>query len=104
MSNECESVSIKYFGNGNQVLFTFPFTYMSYSDIVCFILNDEGAWVNQEGYFVFANATTVEFLSPPPAPQDPEVKNVWIARRTDLESMLADLQYMIFRIMYFSFI
>ena len=87
--NECESVSIKYFGNGEQKLFTFPFTYMSYDDIVCFILNDEGAWVNQAGKFIFANATTVEFLTAPPAPQDSTVQNVWITRRTDLESMLA---------------
>ena len=87
--NECASVSTKYFGNGTQKLFQFDWTYMSYSDIVCFILNDEGSWINQDGKFIFANATTVEFLSPPPAPQDSTVKNVWITRRTDLESMLA---------------
>ena len=87
--NECESVSIKYFGNGTQKLFTFPFTYMSYDDIVCFILNDQGAWVNQAGKFVFANATTVEFLTPPPSPEYNDEKNVWITRRTDLETMLA---------------
>ena len=87
--NECASVSTKYFGNGTQKLFQFDWTYMSYSDIVCFILNDEGSWINQDGKFIFANATTVEFLTPPPAPQDSTVKNVWITRRTDLESMLA---------------
>ena len=87
--NECESVSTKYYGNSTQKLFQFSFTYMSYNDIVCFILNDEGSWINQDGKFIFANATTVEFLTPPPAPQDSTVKNVWITRRTDLESMLA---------------
>ena len=87
--NECESVSIKYFGNGSQQLFTFPFTYISYNDIVCFILNDSGSWINQDGKFIFANATTVEFLAPPPAPEDNSIKNVWITRRTDLESMIA---------------
>ena len=87
--NECASVSTKYFGNGSQKLFQFDWTYMSTQDIVCFILNDEGAWINQANKFIFANATTVEFLTAPPAPQDPTVKNVWITRRTDLESMLA---------------
>ena len=87
--NECESVSTKYYGNGTQKLFQFSFTYMSYNDIVCFILNDEGSWINQDGKFIFANATTVEFLTAPPAPQDSTVKNVWITRRTELESMLA---------------
>ena len=87
--NECESVSTKYFGNGTQKLFQFDWTYMSIQDIVCFILNDQGSWINQDGKFIFANATTVEFITAPPAPQDSTVKNVWITRRTDLESMLA---------------
>ena len=87
--NECESVSIKYFGNGTQQLFTFPFTYMSWYDIVCFVLNDEGQWINKEGFFIEENATTVKFLTAPPAPQDSTVKNVWITRRTDLEAMIA---------------
>ena len=88
--NECESVSIKYTGNGTQRLFTFPFTYMSTQDIVCFLYNDiTTTWVNQENKFIFANATTVEFLTPPPSPDEANFKNVWITRRTDLDSMLA---------------
>jgi hypothetical protein len=89
MANECESVSIKYQGNGTQKLFTFPFTYISYQDIVAFIYNENTkTWVNQENKFVFANATTLEFLTPPPAPTDSELDNVWITRNTDLEQML----------------
>ena len=90
MANECESVSIKYQGNGSQTLFTFPFTYISYQDIVAFIYDEiEKTWVNQENKFIFANATTVEFLTAPPAPTDTELDNVWIARRTDLEAMVS---------------
>ena len=89
MANECESVSIKYQGNGTQKLFTFPFTYISYQDVVVFLYNENTeTWVNQVNKFVFANATTVEFLTAPPAPVDTELDNIWIARRTDLEEML----------------
>ena len=73
MADECASVSIKYKGDGSTVLFTFPFTYMSYNDIVAFIYNEDYArWEDQENKFVFANATTVEFLTPPPAPSTDE--------------------------------
>ena len=90
MANECESVSIKYKGNGSQVLYTFPFTYMDYKDIVVFLYDEEyKKWENQAAKFVFANATTVEFLIAPPAPTDSSLENIWITRRTDLETMLA---------------
>ena len=90
MANECESVSIKYKGNGSTVLYTFPFTYMSYDDIVVFLYNEDfGRWDNQATKFIFANATTVEFLTAPPAPTKPDLDNIWITRRTDLEQMLA---------------
>ena len=89
MANECESVSIKYQGNGTQKLFSFPFTYISYQDIVAFLYNENtDTWVNQENKFIFANATTVEFLTAPPAPVDPDLQNIWIARKTDLEQMI----------------
>ena len=90
MTNECESVSIKYQGDGSQVLYTFPFTYMSYNDIVVLLYNEEKkTWVDQAGKFVFANATTVEFLSAPPAPTDSELDNIWITRKTDIDAMIA---------------
>ena len=90
MADECASVSIKYKGNGTQVLFTFPFTYMNVDDVVAFVYDEEEKlWVNQENRFVFANATTIEFFRAPPAPTEDEA-NVWIARRTDLEQMLKE--------------
>ena len=67
----------------------FQFTYMAYSDIVCFLYDETTkTWVNQENKFIFANATTVEFLTPPPAPVE-DIDNVWITRNTDLEQMIA---------------
>ena len=90
MADECASVSIKYVGNGTQTLFTFPFTYMEYSDIVAFIYNEDFArWEDQANKFIFANATTIEFLTAPPAPSNGEA-NVWIARNTDLTQMLKE--------------
>ena len=89
MANECESVQIKYTGDGTTVLYTFPFTYLSYQDIVVFLYNEgTETWENQQDKFIFANATTVEFLTPPPAPTDPEIKNIWITRNTNIEQML----------------
>ena len=89
MANECESVSTKYKGNGVQKLFPFSFTYISWKDVQVFLYDETNkTWVNQENKFIQANATTVEFFTPPPAPTDSEIDNVWIARRTDLEAML----------------
>ena len=89
MASDCESVSIKYKGNGTQVLFTFPMTYMSYSDIVVLLYDDlTDRWLDQADRFVFANATTIEFLTAPPAPENPDLFNVWITRKTDLTAML----------------
>ena len=91
MADECASVSIKYKGDGTQVLYTFPFTYMSYNDIVVFLYDETTKeWESQENKFIFANATTVEFLTPPPAPADPDFNNIWIARKTDLTQMLKE--------------
>jgi len=90
MANECDSIQIKYSGDGNRVLFPFPFPYMSYDDIVCFLYDeDSDTWENQENKFIFANATTVEFLTAPPAPTELGFENVWITRNTDIERMIA---------------
>ena len=88
MADVCAS-STKYFGDGSQKLFQFDWTYMSTQDIQAFILSDKGDWVNQQGKFEMANATTVEFYVAPPKPTDSKVENVWITRSTDIESMLA---------------
>jgi hypothetical protein len=90
MASECASVSIKYKGDGSQVLYTFPFTYMSDDDIVAFLYNETTEqWVDQANKFVFANATTIEFLTAPPAPVE-DIDNIWIARKTDLTQMLKE--------------
>ena len=90
MADECASVSIKYKGDGTQVLYTFPFTYMSNDDIVAFIYDETNKqWLDQVNKFVFANATTIEFLTAPPAPVE-DISNVWIARKTDLDQMLKE--------------
>ena len=91
MADECVSVSIKYRGDGVLKLFTFPFTYMSYDDIVVFLYNETTKeWESQENKFIFANATTVEFFVPPPAPEDATLNNIWIARNSDLDQMLKE--------------
>ena len=90
MATDCDSLQIKYQGDGSTKLYTFPFTYMDYDDIVVFLYNENTkVWVNQENKFLFANATTVEFLTPPPAPEDEELQNIWITRNTNIEQMIA---------------
>ena len=90
MASDCASVSIKYKGDGSQVLYSFPFTYMNYDDIVVFLYNEDfERWDNQANRFVFANETTIEFLTAPPTPTQGE-DNIWITRKTDLEQMLKD--------------
>jgi hypothetical protein len=90
MSNPCESVRIKYKGNGTQKLFTFPFTYMHWYDITVGVWDEsKKAYIDQKNKFVFANATTIEMLEAPQAPTDPDRFNVIIARATDLSQMEA---------------
>ena len=90
MANECDSIQNKYSGDGTRVLFPFTFPYMSIDDIECFIYNEDfETWENQADKFIFANATTVEFLTPPPAPTTTGLANVWITRNTDIEKMIA---------------
>ena len=82
MATDCDSLQIKYKGNGERILFPFPFTYMDYDDIEVFLYNENTkVWVNQKNKFIFANATTVEFLTAPPAPEE-DIQNVWITRNT----------------------
>lgn len=85
----CENTQIKYKGNGTQTQFTFPFTYIDSDDIRCYLYNETTKeWIEQQNKFVFANATTVEFLTAPPAPTG-NVDNVMIARVTDISQMQA---------------
>ena len=89
MSN-CDNVRIQYVGDGSTTLFSFPFTYIQTQDVNAYIWNfTTKEWVNQKNKFIFANATTVEFLTAPPAPEEPGVANVMIGRITDIEVMQA---------------
>jgi hypothetical protein len=87
MTTACANVSIKYKGNGTQQVYSFPFTYLSWSDVTAFLYDETNKiWVNQQNRFVQDTATTLQFLTAPPASS---IDNILIARSTDLESMIA---------------
>jgi len=81
----CDNVKIEYKGNGSQVLFTFPFTYMDVDDIKCYLWDDDYKTWEQTNSFVFANATTIEFFTAPPAPPAGIEYNVRIVRETAIQ-------------------
>ena len=87
MTTACANVSIKYNGDGIQKVFSFPFTYLSWSDVEAFLYDETNKiWVNQKNKFIRDTATTLEFLTAPPASS---ADNILIARNTDLASMIA---------------
>ena len=90
-NNPCDLVQIKYKGDGIQKLFTFPFTYLDQADVFISFWDDTTKdYVDVAStQWTFANATTIEFLNPPPAPPvgdplDPPVFNIRIYRFTDV--------------------
>ena len=86
----CDSVRIRYKGNGTQKQFTFPFTYMHWYDVTAAIWDEnQKEYVDQKNKFVFANATTIEFLTAPPVPKDPDHFNIIIGRNTTIDQMIA---------------
>jgi hypothetical protein len=85
----CDDVQIKYKGDGTTVLYTFPFEYINETDVQVFLYDETTeTWVNQQNKFVFANATTIEFLTAPPAPTA-DIYNILISRVTDISKMVA---------------
>ena len=90
MTTSCANLNeTKYKGNGTTTIFSFAFTYMAWSDVQCFLYDETNKiWVNQQNKFVQDTATTVEFLTAPPAPTA-DINNVWITRSTDLSAMIA---------------
>ena len=96
---DCESNEIKYAGDGSQVLFTFPFTYMDESDVYVEIYNyNTRRWVDANdpswlGVYAwsFANATTIEFTTAPGLPIDTDIEpfNIKITRCTDIDPLSA---------------
>ena len=96
---DCESNEIKYAGDGSQVLFTFPFTYMDESDVYVELFNySTRRWVDAKneswlgaGNWSFANATTIEFTTAPDAPVDTDIEphNIKITRCTNIDPLSA---------------
>jgi hypothetical protein len=82
-NNPCDLVQIKYKGDGIQKLFTFPFTYLDQADIFVSFWDDttkDYVEVASDKWSL-VNATTIEFLTPPPVPPvgdplDPPIFNV----------------------------
>jgi hypothetical protein len=88
MSSTTES-QIKYAGDGEQVLFTFPFTYLQSTDIyVCLYNETERSW-DDTTEWTFANATTIQFTTAPPAPTGVVTDNIKIERRTSVDPLVA---------------
>ena len=96
---DCESNEIKYAGNGSQTQFTFPFTYMDQSDVYVELFNyttrrwvrsNDDSW-DEPWEWSFANATTIEFTTAPPIPEDVEISptNVKIGRCTNIDPLSA---------------
>ena len=88
---DCASNEIKYKGDGVQTLFTFPFTYIDETDVYVSLWNEASRRYVKTTDWTFANATTVQFNTAPPAPgvNDVEQFNVKISRCTDIDPLAA---------------
>ena len=89
--DQCDQSEIEYKGNGSQVLYTFPFTYMKSTDVYVDLYNETTRRWETADYssWNFANATTIEFVEAPPTPTGTDVFNIRIARCTDIDPMIA---------------
>lgn len=97
-TDSCGSNQIEYKGDGSQVLFTFPFTYMKQEDVYVHIFDestdswlaaDDPKWLGEYAWD-FANATTIEFTKAPPPPVLEETEaNIKISRCTDIDPLIA---------------
>ena len=88
---DCESNEIKYKGDGSQVLFTFPFTYIDQDDVQVALFDyDTRRWVLTTAWS-FANATTIKFITAPEVPVDEDIEefNIKISRCTDIDPLSA---------------
>ena len=87
MTTLCDGVRIKYKGDGVTQLYSFPFTYSDTRDIMAYLFDEnQKKWVAKPNSYAFANATTIEFIVPPPTPREVEL-NVMIARTTPVGDM-----------------
>lgn len=98
IGNPCSVVEIKYKGNGTQVLFTFPFTYIDPCDVHVSLWDNDTKQYEEldRDKWSFDNATTIRFESAPPVPPtaDPnidgeEIFNIKIWRWTDIDPLSA---------------
>lgn len=96
-TSPCADVEIRYKGDGTHQLFTFPFTYLDQNDIYVTLWDDTTKAYKEvpRTDWSFANATTIQFNTAPPAPPTqpagfPELFNISIYRLTDLTRMEAD--------------
>ena len=90
-TNTCESNEIKYKGDGAQVLFTFPFTYIDEADVKVSLWDEPSRrWVYTTDWS-FANATTIQFNTAPlaPDPEDTTQFNIRIGRCTPIDPLAA---------------
>ena len=88
MSSTTES-QIKYAGDGVQVLFTFPFTYLQPTDIYVSLYNDTERRWDDTTEWTFANATTIQFTTAPPTATGEVTDNIRIQRRTSIDPLVA---------------
>ena len=88
MSSTTES-QIKYAGNGVQVLFTFPFTYLQPTDIYVSLYNQTERRWDDTTQWTFANATTIQFTTAPPTATGEVTDNIRIQRRTSIDPLVA---------------
>jgi hypothetical protein len=88
MSSTTES-QIKYAGDGVQVLFTFPFTYLQPTDIYVSLYNETERRWDDTTEWTFANATTIQFTTAPPTATGEVTDNIRIQRRTSVDPLVA---------------
>ena len=84
----CDSVQIKYIGDGSTTLFTFPFEYERQADVVVGIWDQPTLRYVPTTEYTFENATTIRFNTAPAVDAD-RSDNILIARVTNIDEMLA---------------
>jgi hypothetical protein len=86
-SNPCDSTKTEYQGDGSTTLFSFSFEYAEQSDVKVYLWNDTLYELNTD--WTWANATTIQFNSAPPAPNPAGVNNIRIVRETSIDPLSA---------------
>jgi len=89
MTSACESVKIKYQGDGVTRTFPFPFPYQDKDDIMVALWEEaQKRYVEKPNSFALLNGNIVEFIMAPPPPpdRDPDLYNVVIFRKTVLDA------------------